>query len=216
MKQSDFLAHLKFQKTEEGGRTNCAVSGYRPHIEFDNYPEYLTSGSHTYLNKEKVFPGESVEAEIKIIGVDYFTKRLFKGKQFKFCEGRRIMGYGEITKITNKDLEIENGDKEESFNINLFPKDILKKIDEDFKEDVDHAKKAIQPYLLNQIELRGPRIVRSLIFLSNGQIDELGKQIEIAKLDYRDTFLMAEYEGINTGHPKRVRNFDKEFGSEKI
>jgi len=41
---SDFIAELKFQTTEKGGRKSHVQSGYRPHIEFENYPEYLTSG----------------------------------------------------------------------------------------------------------------------------------------------------------------------------
>ena len=38
----DFKATLVFKTSEEGGRNTPVFSGYRPHIEFDNYPEYLT------------------------------------------------------------------------------------------------------------------------------------------------------------------------------
>lgn len=216
METQDFNAKLKYRTTEEGGRNGYAASGYRPHIEFDNYPEYLTSGSQTFINKEKVYPGDTVDAEINIIGTEYFAKRLYIGKKFKFCEGSRIIGSGEITEVVNKELEIEFGQKEEDFNLNLFPIDIVDKIRQDHGNNFGKFLRTIQPYLLNLIELRNPRVVRSIIYLTTRNIEELKKQIEIAKTDYRDILFFAEYENRNEKNPKRVRNFNNEFGNEQI
>ncbi len=59
MKGTDFIAELEFLTTEQGGRKGYAKSGYRPHIEFENYSEYLTSGQQTYVGREIAEKGES-------------------------------------------------------------------------------------------------------------------------------------------------------------
>jgi len=216
MVKPDFIAELKYRTTEEGGRRSFAASGYRPHIEFDDYPEYLTSGSQKFLNKEKVYPGDFVSAQINILGIEYFSKRLYVGKCFKFCEGARIIGYGSIVQIINEDLEIEYNQYEEQFNVNLFPNDIIEEIVNGFGDDFGKAVRIIQPFLINNKELRTPRIVRSLVYLSNFKVDELVEQINVAKIDYRDTLFAAEYENRKSDRPIRSRNFNNEFGNEKI
>ncbi len=102
---TDFIAELQFLNTEHGGRKNSVASGYRPHIEFEDYPEYLTSGQQTYIGQETVAPGEMVLAEISILSKDYFTNRLYEHMKFKFCEGPHTMGYGNIIEIINDNLK---------------------------------------------------------------------------------------------------------------
>ncbi|WP_103070117.1 hypothetical protein [Aquimarina sediminis] len=102
---TDFIAELQFLTTEQGGRKTFVTSGYRPHIEFDGYPNHLTSGQQTYINQETVAPGETVKAEISILSKDYFANRLYKDMIFKFCEGPHTMGYGKIIEIVNMDLK---------------------------------------------------------------------------------------------------------------
>jgi len=216
METQDFNAKLKYRTTEEGGRNGYAASGYRPHIEFDNYPECLTSGSQTFINKEKVYPGDTVDAKINIIGTEYFTKRLYIGKKFKFCEGSRVIGTGEITEVVNKELKIESNQDEKDFNINLFSKDIIDKIRYNHGDDFGRFLRIIQPFLLEQVELRSPRIVRSIIYVTNRNIEKLEEHIKITKTDYRDILLIAEYELIKEKDPKRVRNFNNEFGNEQL
>jgi len=104
--ESDFIAELKFLTPEQGGRKSYVISGYRPHIEFENYPERLTSGQQTYIGTDFVLPGETVIAEIGIFSVEYFTKRLYINMPFTFNEGARIVGYGKIIEITNQTLKI--------------------------------------------------------------------------------------------------------------
>jgi len=212
----DFKAKLVFKSSNEGGRNTPVFSGYRPHVEFDNYPEYLTSGSQTYLGKEKVLPGDTVDAEIKILGTEYFSRRLYVDKGFKFCEGTRTIGTGKIVEIINNELRIEPNTKETDFNINLYPNDIVTKIKNSDAEDFGKTLRIIQPVILENAELRSSRIVRAIIFLSQGRIDKLEDTLKIAKIDYRDLLLMAEYENRDSSNPIRVRNFSNEFGKERI
>jgi hypothetical protein len=54
-----------------------------------------------------VFPGETVDAEIKILSVDYFEKKLSEGMRYEFREGSLIIGTGIIRKILNDKLRKE-------------------------------------------------------------------------------------------------------------
>ncbi|MEO9872143.1 MAG: elongation factor Tu, partial [Ekhidna sp.] len=92
---ADFIATLHYKKTEDGGRTGIVYSGYRPLIqfEFDTMP---TSGEQKFLGKNEVNPGETVKAEIRIVGVDYFAGKLKEGIKFEFKEPQRVMGTGVI------------------------------------------------------------------------------------------------------------------------
>lgn len=101
----DFIADLKYLTTEEGGRkTPVFATGYRPQIKFD-FDEMQTSGQQTFLNKEIVYPGETVEAIIEIISVEHFENTLTEGMTFEFREGSRIIGTGKITVILNDKLK---------------------------------------------------------------------------------------------------------------
>jgi len=103
-KELDFIATLIYKPTNLGGRKTPAVSGYRPHIKFD-FDEMRTSGQQVFLNKDLVLPGDTVEAEIRIIAVDYFAHRLSEGMLFEFGEGSTIIGTGEIIQIVNQRLK---------------------------------------------------------------------------------------------------------------
>ena len=81
----DFIAEVTYLQTAEGGRTGYAMSGYRPHIKFDGRCE-LTSGEQLFIDKEKVFPGDKVIAEIRIVGKDFFSNYLFVGQHFELVK----------------------------------------------------------------------------------------------------------------------------------
>lgn len=100
----DFIAILKYRTTEEGGRKTAAHSGYRPDLKF-SIDQMLTCGIQTFIDQEKVLPGESVKAEIKIIATEYFKGRLFKDLEFDFREGSNIIGTGRILEIVNPILK---------------------------------------------------------------------------------------------------------------
>lgn len=100
----DFIAKLHYLTTKEGGRSTPAFSGYRPQVKFP-FSEMQTSGQQIFIDKEEVYPGDNVNAEITIISVEYYKKRLYPGLQFEFREGSKIIGTGEIIEVLNKELK---------------------------------------------------------------------------------------------------------------
>lgn len=101
----DFIAELQYLTTEQGGRsTPVFATGYRPQIKFD-FNDMQTSGQQTFIDKEIVYPGEKVEAKIKILSPEYFSNCLTEGMNFEFREGSRVIGTGEIKFIVNDKLE---------------------------------------------------------------------------------------------------------------
>lgn len=102
--KTDFIAQLKYRTTEQGGRQTPAKSGYRPQVKFD-FTEMQTSGLQTFIDKEIVYPGDTVDAKIKISSPTYFAGSLIEGMEFEFREGATIIGTGEIKYIVNDKLE---------------------------------------------------------------------------------------------------------------
>jgi len=214
MTGTDFIAELEFLTTEQSGRKSPAHSGYRPHIEFKNYPEYLTSGQQTYIGQEIAELGTKVKAEIAILGTEYFSKRLYENMEFKFCEGSRTIGYGKIIKIINHDLKCDPEIKQESINLNLYPKDIIEQIKTIYGGLRADSKiiSELQNLIICHDSLRSPRIIRSIIYLFTiGKMDR-EKTFEMAKTDWRDILMNAEYDK----NDNRIRDFNNKFGSEKI
>lgn len=103
-RDDDFIAILTYKTVEQGGRKTPAHSGYRPQVKFD-FEEMQTSGQQTFVNKDIVYPGETVEAKIKILSVDHFANCLTEGMEFEFREGYKIIGTGIIKKILNYKLK---------------------------------------------------------------------------------------------------------------
>src|SRR5690554_4582358 len=100
----DFIAELQYLTTEQGGRKTPANSGYRPQVKF-NFAEMQTSGQQIFIDKETVYPGEKVDAKIKILSPDYFADCLTEGMNFEFREGPTLIGTGQIKYIVNDKLE---------------------------------------------------------------------------------------------------------------
>lgn len=100
----DFIAYLKYRTYEEGGRMTPVQSGYRPQVRFD-FEKSTSSGRQVFINKECVFPGEEVEAEITLMSPHLFKNKLYEGVKFEFLEGAKIIGVGEILKIKNETLK---------------------------------------------------------------------------------------------------------------
>jgi elongation factor Tu len=100
----DFIAKLSYKKAEEGGRkTPVFVEGYRPQVKFP-FSEMQTSGQQKFVDKEIVYPGDCVTAEITILSPNFFENQLSEGMEFEFREGSRIIGTGTILKILNSAL----------------------------------------------------------------------------------------------------------------
>ena len=101
--KADFIATLTYKTTEEGGRKTAVKSGYRPQIKFD-FDEMQTSGQQTFIEREIVFPGDTVRAEIIILSAEHFEGKLKVGMKFEFREGLTIIGTGKIMHIINEKL----------------------------------------------------------------------------------------------------------------
>jgi hypothetical protein len=106
LSKADFIATLTYKTTEQGGRKTPAKSGYRPQIKF-NFEEMQTSGEQTFIEHKMVFPGNMVNAEIKLLSPEYFENKLHYGTKFEFREGETIIGTGKIIHIINEKLKAE-------------------------------------------------------------------------------------------------------------
>jgi translation elongation factor EF-Tu-like GTPase len=112
-RKPDFTAMLKYYAIEQGGRTMPARSGYRPQLKF-GFEEMQTSGQQVFLDKEVVYPGDTVKAEITMASPMIFRGRLVCGEAFEFREGDRIIGTGRIIEILNSELNVSpNNDSKE-------------------------------------------------------------------------------------------------------
>lgn len=100
----DFIAKLTFLTTEQGGRKGYAISGYRPHVKFDERQE-MTSGEQLFVDKDKVFPGEMAISEIRIVSPHFFEEYLFPGQRFELCEGLRVVAHGQVLEVINLHLK---------------------------------------------------------------------------------------------------------------
>lgn len=102
--QPDFIAVTKYFKTEQGGRQGYAASGYRPHLKFEG-SKLLTTGEQLFIDKDNVFPGDTVTAEIRILAVDAFEGQLYPGLKFDLCEGPKTIATGQINTVINGKLK---------------------------------------------------------------------------------------------------------------
>ncbi|ABG57868.1 protein chain elongation factor EF-Tu [Cytophaga hutchinsonii ATCC 33406] len=210
MKPTDFIAELEFLPSEKSGRKSPAHSGYRPHIEFENYPEYLTSGQQVYIGQHTAEPGTKVNAEITILGAEYFAKRIYENMAFTFCEGANTIGFGKVLEIINPDLRCTADADQKSINLNLYAEDIKHKLRADFGEKYPEAFRSMQRFIISDNAFQNPRIIRAVIYLANKNILQLEKTIQQARTDWRDILLWAEYQEEN-GQTIQVRDFTNEF-----
>ena len=100
----DFIAELQYLTTDQDGRKTPVNSGYRPQVKFD-FAEMQTSGQQTFIDKQTVYPGDTVDAKIKILSPDYFADCLTEGMNFEFREGSTLIGTGQIKYIVNDKLD---------------------------------------------------------------------------------------------------------------
>jgi elongation factor Tu len=100
----DVEAEFTLLTTEQGGRRSSpALSGYRPeHKVRDNH---LTTGYHTYVDCDQVWPGQTVRCSIKFISPQAYPHCLWVGREIDVQEGSRLVGRVRITKILNPALE---------------------------------------------------------------------------------------------------------------
>lgn len=95
----------------------------------------------------------------------------------------------------------------------ILPLDIIEKIQQEYKDQYDF----VEDLLTNQSFFHTEeefilRLIRSILFLSEGSIEQLQKYLNIAKIDFRDVFYWAEYDQNN----KQIRDFKKPFKGNTI
>lgn len=101
--EADLIATLTYLKSEQGGRDTPVVSGYRPQLKFE-FSEIQTSGQQIFIDRKIVYPGDTLEAEIKVLSTEHLNGQLKEKMKFDFREGSRIIGTGKIKHIVNDKL----------------------------------------------------------------------------------------------------------------
>jgi hypothetical protein len=85
-------------------------------------------------------------------------------------------------------------------------KDVVRFVQDEFGKNAASALRTLER---EPAFVRCSRLVRSVVFLAEGDIRLLRKLIEHAIAEYRDVLLWAEYSRLDTDHPRRVRDFTK-------
>jgi translation elongation factor EF-Tu-like GTPase len=102
-REPDIEAEITALNTSEGGRRTAMYSGYRPNHDF-GVDGMLNDAQHEYVYG-KIEPGHSGEAFLWFLAPEIQQGRLFEGMKFTVQEGRRIVGYGKVTKVINQELK---------------------------------------------------------------------------------------------------------------
>ncbi|MES0490480.1 MAG: hypothetical protein ABUK01_10835 [Leptospirales bacterium] len=95
----DIIAEIEFLNTSEGGRSGYVKTGYNPHHKIKE--DYLTSGIHEYIGKEKVFPGETVLVKIKFITPEVYPNSIEIGQLIDIQEGSKLVAKAKVIDILN-------------------------------------------------------------------------------------------------------------------
>ena len=97
-----------------------------------------------------------------------------------------------------------------------FKEDITRRINTDFGQNSNQAFETLKNAIEKTDYLKTDRVIRCIIFLSKGSIDDLNKYIETATFDTRDVMLWAEYEKLDGElNYKRHRDFNNTFEESK-
>ena len=91
----------------------------------------------------------------------------------------------------------------------ILARDIWGKVNKDFEtpEEAALAFSVLADFVDQNKKLSSDRIVRCIVFIANGDLNRLEKAIDLAREDYRDLIVWAEYDEKN----ERVRDFSNPF-----
>lgn len=84
---------------------------------------------------------------------------------------------------------------------------------------MDHAEvtSEIETVIQHNDELASERIIRCIVYLSEGSRRRLQEWLNYSIQDYRDPIFAAEYEGRISGEtPRRIRDFKRPFGQNEL
>ena len=91
----------------------------------------------------------------------------------------------------------------------MLARDIWGKVNKDFEtpEEAALALSVLADFVAQNQEFSSDRILRCIVFVANGDLNRLEKAIDLAREDYRDLIVWAEYDEKN----QRVRDFSNPF-----
>ena len=91
----------------------------------------------------------------------------------------------------------------------ILARDTWVKVNKDFEtpEEAALALSVLADFMDQNQELSSDRILRCIVFVANGDLNRLEKAIDLAREDYRDLIVWAEYDEKN----ERVRDFSNPF-----
>ena len=92
-----------------------------------------------------------------------------------------------------------------------FSTDISTRLRKDFAANSEQASNLIIEARATENFPKSERIIRCLIFVANGSISELNSAIDLAKTDWRDLIMAAEYE---LGTRVQIRDFNSPFAAD--
>lgn len=86
--------------------------------------------------------------------------------------------------------------------------DIFQKIESDFGENANEIHEALKVLDAKTKGMIGNRVIRSIVFLAQGDVALFHEKVKLAQIDWRDVLTQAEY-----SYPEieRIRDFDKTF-----
>ncbi len=93
--------------------------------------------------------------------------------------------------------------------------DILNQIEIQFGKNYKNVLEILETELSENDFLNSNRIIRCIIFLSENNIEKLKENINLAKIDWCDIILWAEYENNERNEPILKRDFNKPFQVKK-
>ena len=93
----NFIATITLLPTELGGRKNAVTTGYRPSFTFNTSNHY--SGEIILLADSELKPGDSAQAQVRLLPARTIRKTLKPNDTFGITEGSRAVGSGIIEKV---------------------------------------------------------------------------------------------------------------------
>jgi hypothetical protein len=92
------------------------------------------------------------------------------------------------------------------------PPDIIARIKQEFGARSAEATNVLQSR--SAIATETGRVLRCIVFLAEGDLGRLAQLAEHASTDYRDVIFWAEYVNHEAASPRRVRDFNRQFGTQ--
>ena len=89
-------AEITFLTSKDGGRKKNVTNGYRPQLHYDGRD---WDACHEYPDVKQAEPGQKVRTYLTFLSPKNHAGRIYKGMAFLIREGKKIVGYGSVTRI---------------------------------------------------------------------------------------------------------------------